>query len=420
MDTQAKLKLLADLVAIETVANHEKSLATYIQQFLATYGIASELVTGPDDQRTNLVAQIGTGAGPVLAFSGHADTVHIGDITTWSTDPFVLTAKDQRLYGRGTTDMKAGIAAFVIALITLKNQQVPLKGTLRLLLTFDEELTQNGARLLVEKGYADDIDAMIIAEPTGVAIDELSEYFQSGGAVIDDATLMTLQAASANTTAPEQHFIFHAHKGFLSYDVTATGKAAHSSMPKLGINAIDHLVQYYLAEKALYETLPEVSPVLDRTLYGPDVIKGGQQPNSVPDSATLSVMTRVIPELPAEVLLARLQSLIDQLNQQDATLQLALHVKGYDNAVVTDKANPLIQTIQQLVPQYLAEPMAAPAIAVSLGTDASQFIKANPNLALAIIGPGNTTAHKADEYVEQATYLQMIELYQAVAKHYLV
>gem|GEM_PF-90518 len=419
MDTQTKINLLADLVAIQTVANHEKNLVTYLQKFLANYGIASELVSGPDEQRVNLVAQIGNGKGPVLAFSGHADTVHVGDVATWATDPFVLTAKEGKLYGRGTTDMKAGMAAFVIALIELNAQATPLNGTLRLLLTFDEELTQNGARLLVAQGYADDVDAMIIAEPTGVAITELADYFQSGGAVIAADELATLQGASAMTAAPEQHFIFHAHKGFLSYDVTATGKAAHSSMPKLGVNAIDHLVQYYLAEKALYETLPEVSPILNRTLYGPDVIRGGQQPNSVPDSATLSVMTRVIPELPAEELLKRLQELIDTLNQQDATMQLALHVKGYDNAVVTAKDNPLIQLIQQEVPDYLVEPMAAPAIAVSLGTDASQFIKANPNLALAIIGPGNTTAHKADEYVEQTAYLQMIDLYQAVAKRYL-
>ncbi|KXU07871.1 Acetylornithine deacetylase [Weissella sp. DD23] len=158
---------------------------------------------------------------------------------------------------------------------------------------------------------------------------------------------------------------------------------------------------------------------MDRTLYGPDVIRGGQQQNSVPDSATLTVLTRIIPELPPKELIARLEQLVADVNATDETMQLALHVSAYDDAVVTPKDSQLIQLIQRLVPDYLPEPLAAPAIAVSLGTDASQFIKANPNLELAVIGPGNATAHKADEYVERQAYLDMVGLYEAIAKQYL-
>ena len=419
MREQDKLTILRDLIALNTVADNETSVAIYLQDLLRKNGIDAQLVTDDNTKRANLVAEIGDGQGPVLAFAGHADTVHEGDLTTWSTDPFTLVEQDGRLYGRGTTDMKGGLAEYVIAMIEMHEQAVPLHGTLRLLVTVDEEKTEAGARLLAERGYADDIDAMVIAEPTGVALPDITDYFQSGGAVIDEATLTELQAAIATATAPEQHFIFHAHKGFLAYEVTATGKAAHSSMPKLGVNAIDHLVTYYLAEKAFYDALPEVSPVLDRTLYGPDVIRGGQQQNSVPDSATLTVLTRIIPELPPKELIARLEQLVADVNATDETMQLALHVSAYDDAVVTPKDSQLIQLIQRLVPDYLPEPMAAPAIAVSLGTDASQFIKANLNLELAVIGPGNATAHKADEYVERQAYMDMVGLYEAIAKQYL-
>ena len=418
MREQEKLTILKDLVAINTVADNETSVAVYLQDVFKRHGIESQLVAD-DSQRANIVAEIGDGEGPVLAFAGHIDTVHEGDLDTWSTDPFEVVRKDGSLYGRGTTDMKGGIAEFLIAMIELQESGAPLHGTIRFIATVDEEKTEAGAKLLTERGYLDDVEAMVIAEPTGVALDDIDDYFHSGGAVIDPEALAELNEKKRGSKAPEQHFIFHAHKGFLAYEVTAKGKAAHSSMPKLGINAIDHLITYYLAEKQFYADLPEISPVLDRTLYGPDVIQGGQQQNSVPDSATLTVLTRIIPELPPEELIGRLKQLMADVMATDPQMDLRLNVKAYDGAVVAPKDSELIQLIQQTIPKYLDEPMAAPAIAVSLGTDASQFIKANPNMQLAVIGPGNATAHKADEYVEEAAYFKMIDLFKDVATAYL-
>lgn len=418
MREQEKLTILKDLVAINTVAANETSVAVYLQDVFKRHGIESQLVAD-DSQRANIVAEIGDGEGPVLAFAGHIDTVHEGDLDTWSTDPFEVVTKDGRLYGRGTTDMKGGIAEFLIAMIELQESGAPLHGTIRFIATVDEEKTEAGAKLLTERGYLDDVEAMVIAEPTGVALDGIDDYFHSGGAVIDPEALAELNEKKRGSKAPEQHFIFHAHKGFLAYEVTAKGKAAHSSMPKLGINAIDHLITYYLAEKQFYADLPEISPVLDRTLYGPDVIQGGQQQNSVPDSATLTVLTRIIPELPPEELIGRLKQLMADVMATDPQMDLRLNVKAYDGAVVAPKDSELIQLIQQTIPKYLDEPMAAPAIAVSLGTDASQFIKANPNMQLAVIGPGNATAHKADEYVEESAYFKMIDLFKDVATAYL-
>jgi succinyl-diaminopimelate desuccinylase len=418
MESAEKISLLRDIIAIETVGANETALANYFRGFFAAHKIDAQMVSD-DSSRANLVAEIGTGEGPVIAFAGHADTVHQGDVTTWNHPPFELTTEGDKLYGRGTTDMKAGLMAFAIAMVELAEQGLPASGTIRFVMTMDEEKTAAGARLLVERGYLDDVDAMIIAEPTGVPIDELDAYFNSGGAVIAPETLSQLKSAVQTTQAPEQHFIFFAHKGFLAYSVTATGRAAHSSMPKLGINAIDKLIQYYGREKALYADLPEHSTIMGDTLYGPDVIRGGNQPNSVPDSATLTELTRIIPELPPEELIDRLQALITEMNAADPDMHLSMDVVAYDKAVVTDQHNDMIQILQARAPEYLHEAMPLPAISVSLGTDAGQFIKANPNLALAIVGPGNTSAHQADEYVLSETYLSMIELFKDSAVTYL-
>jgi succinyl-diaminopimelate desuccinylase len=418
MNTNDKLQLLADLVAIQSVDANETSVAAYLQDFLGQHGITSELV-GDTPDRMNLVATIGHGQGPILAFSGHADTVHEGDLATWSSDPFSLVERDGRLYGRGTTDMKAGLAAFAIAMVELKAREAELNGTLRFLLTMDEEKTQTGARYLTDHGYLDGVEAMVIGEPTGVPVTEIAAYFASGGAVIQPDALEELEARLPASTAPEQHFIFFAHKGFLVYDVTATGKAAHSSMPNIGVNALDHLVDYYQREKALYASFPEVSEVMGRTMHNVGVFNGGQQQNSIPDFASLTVMTRVIPELPPEVIIARLQELIDTMNAEDPTQQLQLVVKAYDAAVVTNPDNRLVDLAQKHAHRYLKEAMDLPLITVGMGTDASQFVKANPNMSLAVVGPGNNTAHMPDEYVERETYLTMPDFYRDLALDYL-
>jgi succinyl-diaminopimelate desuccinylase len=419
MQETEKISRLADIIAIETVGANETRLANYFLNFFQSHGIPAQLVAD-NQSRANLVAEIGTGEQPVLAFAGHADTVHEGDTSTWQHAPFALTADGKRLYGRGTTDMKGGLIGFAIAMVELHEKGLPKRGTIRFVMTMDEERTAAGAKLLVDRGYLDDVAAMIIAEPTGVPVAELEDYFNSGGAVIAPDVLAELQQKLTTSHAAEQHFIFFAHKGFLGYSVTATGKAAHSSMPKLGVNAIDHLIQYYEREKALYANLPEHSEILGDTLWGPDVIRGGNQPNSVPDSATLTELTRIIPELPPEVLINRLAALVAEMNATDDTMDLRLDVEAYDKAVVSNPDNRLVHGLQKLAAEYLNEALPLPTISVSLGTDAGQFIKANPDMALAIVGPGNTTAHQADEYVERATYLAMIDLFKAAALDYLM
>lgn len=420
MNTEEKIQILKDIVALRTVNQDELKVATYFKAFFAKHGIASQMIQVADG-RTDLLAEIGTGKKPILAFSGHADTVHEGDITTWSVDPFQVTEKNGRLYGRGTSDMKGSLAAFAIAMVEIKESGVLFPGTLRFILSVDEEMTEAGSQLLTEKGYIADVDAMVIGEPTAVPVGDLDAYFHSDGAVISSDTLAKLKTAveENNHTAPEQHFIVFAHKGFLAYEVTATGKAAHSSMPKMGINAVDHLVQYYLREKELYETLPEESPIMGRTMRGANVFYGGKQQNSVPDQAVLTELTRIIPELSPKELITRLENLVAQMNEGNPQMALSFNAKAYEKAVVSDPDNLLVTLTQDLAHHYFHEAMDAPTISVSLGTDASQFIKANPKMHLVILGAGDTTAHQADEYVEREAYLQIIDLYRDLAVTYL-
>ncbi|WP_251360906.1 M20/M25/M40 family metallo-hydrolase, partial [Staphylococcus aureus] len=96
-----------------------------------------------NEHRANFVAEIGSGS-PILALSGHMDVVDAGNQDNWTYPPFQLTEKDDKLYGRGTTDMKGGLMALVIALIELKEQNQLPQGTIRLLATAGEEKEQEG------------------------------------------------------------------------------------------------------------------------------------------------------------------------------------------------------------------------------------------------------------------------------------
>lgn len=410
-DTE-KLQILQDVISLKSVNDNETAVTDYLVRLLANYGIKAERIEELPG-RFGLVAEIGNGQHPKLGLSGHLDTVTAGDPDTWQTPPFEAVVAGDKVYGRGVTDMKAGVVQFVITLIELKQQNLPETGTLRLLATVSEELTEQGAHYLASNGYGDDLDAIIFAEPTGVALPELENYFNSGGAKIAPDELNTLIKVSKRSQSPEQHFIVNAHKGWMTYTVTAKGKAAHSSMPKLGINAIDCLVQYFVAEKALYDGLTETNALLGETVYSPGLIRGGQQVNSVPDLAFEKVKVRTIPELINNDLIAKLQDLIDRLNQQPE-IELTLTVEQSELPVANDNRTQLVPILQQEA-AVLEEPRELPVIGVSLGTDASEFRRYNPKADMIVLGPGNTSAHQSNEYVHLSVFYNMLTLFKRTA-----
>ncbi|MHA8110211.1 M20/M25/M40 family metallo-hydrolase [Lactobacillaceae bacterium Melli_B4] len=411
MEKEAKIKILKDLIDIKSVNDNEGAVADYLLNLFRQYGIDAKLVA-EFHNRSNIIAEMGNGGHPKLGLSGHLDTVHQGDERTWYSDPFEGTIKKGRMYGRGTTDMKGGIADLAIAMIELKEANTPINGTIRFIGTIGEELSAAGAKFLTDKGYVDDLDAMVIAEPSGVSLHGLRSYVNSDGVTIDKDALTELLKKAFLSDALEQHFIIKAHKGWMAYRVTARGKAAHSSMPQMGINAIDTLIQYYLAEKEFYANLNESDPELGRTVYSPDIFHGGEQINSVPDLAYEIVKVRTIPQVSNEELIKRLKFLIAKLNAQPG-IELELTVEHSELPVKSDNHTHLLDLFQKHAAHTLHEPDALPAIGVSLGTDASEFRRRNQDMDVAVVGPGNTTAHSPNEYVEISTYLDMIKLYKA-------
>lgn len=159
-----KVQILEDLVTIKSVNDYEIQVCEYLKDLLSQHGIESKIIK-INDTRANLVAEIGT-EGPILGVSGHMDVVSEGDINKWTYNPFKLTEVDGKLYGRGSADMKSGLAALVLSMIDIHDQNLLEYGRIRLLATAGEEIVGEGAKTFQQEGYMKDVEALVIAEPS--------------------------------------------------------------------------------------------------------------------------------------------------------------------------------------------------------------------------------------------------------------
>lgn len=380
MNKEDKIKHLQEIIQIHSENENEVEVAKYYQNLLNKHGIESELVEY-SPTRTNLVAEIkGEEPGKVLVLSGHMDVVAAGDEKDWAYPPYGAVIDDGKMYGRGTTDMKAGLTALVLAMIELKENDQLTKGTIRLVATVGEEIGMLGSKQLTEEGYIDDADAIIVAEPK-----------------LAKGQIVT------------------AHKGSIQYEIISYGRSAHSSIPEAGINSIQQIVDYIQITNKRFKQAAAVAEneKMGRMLNAYTVINGGDQINSIPATTKLKANGRTIPEVDNDVFLDIVNTTIEEMNEKIEG-RLELNLMQNNPAVESDFDTDLIQSFRNVSDDPI-EP-----VAMAGATDASNFGRIDKKFDLAIYGPGNIKlAHAVDEYVEVQDYLDFIELYRKTAVDYL-
>lgn len=409
MDKNEKLKILSDLVEIDTQDKDESKVAQYLSDLLEKHGIESEKVESKPG-RDNLVAYMGNKSDKVLGLTGHMDVVSIGDKSKWSNNPFELTERDGKLYGRGATDMKSGLAAIIISMIELKEQNINLNGQIKLLATVDEEKNETGAKTLTKLGYAEDLTALLVAEPSGVSKKSLET---AKALPVSEEQISQLLATNKTN---EQHFLIFAHNGSFDFKVTSIGKTSHSSMPNLGINAIDNLMKYYTKQQEYFSQKHPVDDVLGEIVPVNTLISGGEQINSVPGQASITSRVRTTPAMPSEQIKQDLNEIIEKLNQEDG-IELKFEVINDQSPVKSNPESSFIKLVQKLGSKNLAQ--AYPLMHVAGGTDAAHLTQGNTNLPVAVVGPGNDSSHMIDEYVDEDMFLRHIEFFKDVITNYL-
>lgn len=366
-----KMKILEDLVAIQSVNDNEIEVAEYLQDLFDQYKIESKILP-INDTRVNLVAEFGSGA-PVFGISGHMDVVSPGDEDKWSTPPFELTEKDGKLYGRGANDMKSGLAALAIAMIEIHEEGSLQNGTVRFLATTGEESGQAGSEQFFNEGYMVDVDALIVAEPS-------------------------------------QDVIVYSHKGSINFEVTSHGTTAHSALPEFGYNAIDPLVEFVHLVNTEVRDSNRKNNTLGEFVVNNTIFNAGSQVNSLPDEAFAVLNARTVPEYDNQEVVDKFQAIADGMNEGQAHIDI--NIQQNLPSVFTSGKNKLVEITQKLGKKYFGQ---EPELIGSPGvTDAANLLRdKGEDFPFMMYGPGLTKmAHKVDEYVEKDVYLKFIDLYK--------
>jgi len=287
LEKEEIIKLASDLIKIpsENPPGDLREIMSFIGSWFRRNGVNSLKVLSADPIRPNIIVEVWKGT-PVLILNGHADVVQAGDRSKWEFDPFGGEVKNGLLLGRGASDMKAGVAVIMYAVVLLIHSKERLKGTVRLIIVPDEETggKYGSGWLLNEHRDILTADGCIIAEPSGSG---------DGGATVGQ-------------------------KGNLWIKFIAEGKSAHGSLaPYVGDNAILKLIKVIQkAEKIrsikssipdnVREVMeaskkyisksynnPEIKNILNHVTVNIGTIKGGDAPNIVPPTAEMAWDMRV-------------------------------------------------------------------------------------------------------------------------------
>lgn len=370
--------LAARLIGVRTVnpPGDEAALAASLAAELAAAGFGTVLVDHGGG-RASCIATAGTDDGrPPLILSGHLDTVPIGEIA-WQDDPFGAVIRDGRLYGRGSTDMKGGVAAMVVAATRLAGSGA-LRGRLVVALSADEEVGTMGARGLVAHPAFPRAGHLVVGEPTGL----------------------------------------HpgiAEKGALWVEVRFTGKAAHGAYAHEGASATMGLIAAMPGVADVVRPLPP-HPVLGPTTANVAMIGGGSAPNMVADRAWAKVDVRSAPGTSHAAILAAMR----------AALAAAPLPAGVTAEVVTIADRRSFQTAPDHPLVGAADRALAAAgvtdrapVGLSYYTDAAELVAAGDYVPL-ILGPGVPgMAHQVDEYVPLDDLVRGADAYEAMGRELL-
>ena len=318
--------------------------------------------------RTSIIAKIeGSDNKPPLCFTGHLDTVPLGDVS-WGKDPFKGETEGDKLYGRGSSDMKSGVAAMVISALRLAREKNNKAG-ITLVITAGEETGCKGAKYMAKQGTVlGDAGAVVIGEPT-------SNYPLIG------------------------------HKGVLWIEALIRGITAHGSMPDQGVNAINKTA-IVIDKLANYKFNTNPHPVLGSPTLNIGTITGGININSVPDKVLLGIDIRTIP---GQDIITTIESLKTSLGREVeiSTIQKA-------EGIATDPDDKWAQQVFGIMEKYLDKKIVPKGI--TYFTDGSVLKSAFGNPPTLILGPGEPLmAHKTDEYCYISNIETITEAYTDIA-----
>jgi len=364
MQRDSPRDILEKLIGFDTVsARSNRALIDWIADFLDPVADTTTLLPSPDGKKANLVARIGPDRPGGLVLSGHTDVVPV-EGQTWSSDPFTLTERDGRLYGRGTADMK-GFIALALSLADTYRARA-LDRPIYFAFSYDEEVGCLGAPQIAE------------------ALRELDT--RPALAIIGEPT--NLQPVNG-------------HKGCDVFSLSVTGKPAHSSDPAKGANAIDYAIDFLIFARSLFDERnrrhggdPTFDPPWSTMNIGR--IAGGEAVNIVAGDCTVLWECRTLPADEIAEILDALEHHLETVLRPRLRAQAPSGRIELAHIASVPKLTPEPEgTAEALVKQITGLNMSR---TVAFGSEAGLFQKAG--LSAVVCGPGSIEqAHQPDEFI---------------------
>ncbi|MHA2938764.1 acetylornithine deacetylase [Vibrio sp. RC27] len=358
------IEILRKLIAFDTVSSQSNlALVSWVTDLLDQHDIPYRLTSNDEGTKQNIFAMIGPQVEGGIILSGHTDVVPVtGQV--WDSDPFTLTERGSRLYGRGSCDMKGFIAAALVALIKANSEK--LSKPLYLALSYDEEIGCLGVPRLINDivDIVPPLRAVIVGEPT-----EMRPINQ--------------------------------HKGAFRSKISLTGKAGHSSDPSLGVSAIHYagkvlqgLSEYADTQKANCDPQSALSP--NYTVINTGLISGGVAPNIIAQDCEMTLSTRFMPSQTVDMHLGCFKHIVAEVEDR-----MQKHAPECSANVVVEGSIPAFKPEPDSEAVKLCEELLGPKTlgAVGFGTEAGHFQQAGfPTI---VLGPGSINqAHQPNEFIE--------------------
>jgi succinyl-diaminopimelate desuccinylase len=372
-------ELLKKLIQTETTAEKgELAAAEVIAGEFGRSGIDSR-VDSWDQTRANVVAHVkSAGQRAGLLFACHLDVVGPGE-AAWEHPAFTAVESDGKIYGRGSVDMKGGTAAAVSAIRQIVESGVKLQGDIVFAAVAGEETDSAGA-----KRFIDDKSRLPGLAPNGFA-----------GVVIPE---------------PTDFEVVTAHRGILWLQITTKGKAAHSSAPQLGINAIGSM-RLILNELEVYEIKAGPHELLGTCSMSVNTIAGGKAMNVVPDKCSIGIDFRTLPQQNHDEIIADLQIIFAKLKAADEHFDADIFVLRQVQPLETN-------TNSEFVKAFCSAVGIDKTKVVGYTTDGPYF--ASLGGPVVIFGPGKPhLCHKPDEYIDISDLEKGVEYYKNIILKFL-
>lgn len=365
------IALLKEILAIPSVngADNEGAVAEFIANYLKEKHIDA-FVQQIDETHANIIAKLEGKSSETVVWNGHLDTVPYGNTEEWNTDPSIPVEKNGRIYARGASDMKSGLAAMVYLLGEIGESGEKPEQTILFLGTCDEEKSGLGAEKILEEIDLSCGSLLLIGEPTGCKLGV-------------------------------------AQKGCIWAQLNISGKTSHGAYPEEGYNAVEYGMKIVCRIKKWVTEYEH--RVLGTATAQVTMIQGGIAPNMTPDFAEILLDIRTVPGISAEDVEKKIKKICrEEVEETNGEVKFEVRIKNARRAIEIAEEERWLKEFKAYLKQNGAE---TEEIGINYFTDASILTKKESEIPVLLFGPGEPRlAHKPNEFVELEKYEKYIEI----------